>query len=481
MRNLEIPSQDIRVLDEADLVVVGAGPAGVAAAIAAGRAGISVVVIEKNGFCGGVAGMGLPIQGFDDWKEKPLVRGIAWEIYRRLCLVGGASEPLVPCGLHNPYAIIDPELFKLIIAQMLKESGVRLWNHVTFLQCRESTDQKHPGTENSDSRGKQITHVIVGGKEGLAAFRGRYFVDASGDGDVAASIGVPFTVGRQTDGLPQSATVNFILEGVDFARLGEAVRANKDNLFDTHPLINRENIINGKPHIMVGLRNLIALARRESPYEIPCDYASYITGLSLSSAVINMVHVHHASGHTIDGFSMAEQAGREQIIPLIRFFNEWVPGFRDARLKSVSACIGIRETRHIQGSYTLTGEDVTCGRFFPDTIALGGYPIDIHHPEKGDVELQKVPPYGIPYRSLVPTGVENLIVPGRALSADHVALASCRLMATCMAMGQAAGTATTLALRKGSRFDQVDITELRDTLVRDGAILEGKNKNKWIQ
>jgi hypothetical protein len=452
------PKNRLPIVDCADVVVIGGGPSGFAAAMAAARSGSSVVLIEKTGRCGGVATMGLPIQGFDYANGMPLVRGVAWELYRNLVAIGGALQPLVDCSLHNPYAIIDPEYCALEIQRMLHASGVRVWNHTHFVQAIIN-----------DSNG--IDHIVVSGKGGLAAIGGRFWIDATGDGDLMADIGIPFSIGRESDSLPQSATVNFSLANVDLERFGRSLGQDDGQLLDTHPQLDRNKIIAARPHIMVGLRNLIAQVEKETGAEQACSYVCYITGLSKDTVTINMTHVPYAMGHTLEGLSNAEQEGRRQVLPIYHFLTRWVPGFEHATISRIACHVGIRESRHIKGRYTLTGADIQQGRSFEDTIALGGYPIDIHNPEKGDVFLQKVPPYGIPFRCMQIIDRDDMLFTGRALSADHVALASCRLMAPCMAMGEACGVAAHLSLKEGGSPQPVEISVLLAELRMRNAVL----------
>ncbi len=454
-----IPNKQIPIIDSADVVVVGGGPSGTAAALAAAQSGSRVIIIEKTGFCGGTAAMGLPIQGFDYADGRPLVRGIAWKLYRRLADSGGALSSLLPCHLHNPYAIIDPDQCTIEIQRMLDESKVSVWLHTHFLHA-VFDERRH------------ISYVITGGKGGLSAISGKFWIDATGDGDLAVDMGIPFTVGRESDSIPQSATLNFSLSHVNLRQFGKAADGENRELFDTHPLLNRKAVTSAQPHIMVGMRNIIEKAQKESGIKLPASFVSYITGTASDTVTINMTHIPHAMGHTIEGLSKAEQDGRRQIEPIWRFFRQWVPGFEHAVISRIASHVGIRESRHITGIYTLTEKDVTSGTFFPDTIAVGGYPIDIHNPEKGDVYLQRVPPYGIPFRCMQIEGYGNLLVTGRALSAEHTALASCRLIATCMAMGEAAGTAAHLALENKLELTPIDTREVRKILLARGAVLE---------
>jgi len=204
---------------------------------------------------------------------------------------------------------------------------------------------------------------------------------------------------------------------------------------------------------------------------MPCPRVIFTPGLTDGSALVNMVHVHGVRCHDERDLTRAEMEGRRQVPVIVEFLRRYVPGFEAATLTTTSSFVGVRETRHVTGDYVLTGEDVLAGRRFPDTIATGGYPIDIHSPTGGEVRLVRVPAYGIPYRCLTPKGQDTLLVAGRSLSADHTALASARVMATCMAMGQAAGAAAALAARDGVSTRQIDVRRLREILRSQGAWL----------
>ncbi len=459
MKKIKYQPNNISVIDEADVVVIGGGPAGFGAALGAANSGSSVIIIEKAAACGGVAIMGLPIQGFDYADGRPLVRGVAWQLYQALVESGDALSPLIECPLHNPYAIVDPDACALQIMSMLDEAGVKVWNHVCFVDTVIGNDGS-------------IDYVVVAGKNGLHAIKGRFFIDATGDGDVAASAEVPFTVGREVDGIPQSATVNFTLCNIDLKRFSQAVAEDDGSLFDTHPLLNRFAITANKPYIMVGLRNLIKQAEEERGVLLPCKFASYITSVSPQCVTINMTHVPYAMGHTILGLSEAEQEGRRQIRPILEFLKHYAPGFEQARIARIAAHVGIRESRHIKGLYTLSESDIIEGKFHHDTIALGGYPIDIHSPVQGDVFLKRVPPYGIPFRCMQVELVPNLLVTGRALSAEHVALASCRLIAQCMAMGEGAGVGAHYAVASEVPSTLIDVRSVRKILKERKAIVD---------
>jgi hypothetical protein len=456
MEYIEEPPRRTPVVTKADVIVAGGGPAGLMAAIAAARLGAATLLVDANGHLGGVATMGLPFQGFFDRDGRQIVRGLAEEFVTRLRSAGGALPEFTQCSLHNPFLIIDPETVKIVAQEMAADSSVETLLHTWVAEAVADLSQ--------------VRALMVQNKSGREALVGKIYIDATGDGDVAASCGVPFSVGRTQDGLTQSATLNFRLDGVDTAKLCSRIVEDPE-LLDLHPMLSRKQFRGNGKHIMVGLRNLIDQARRDGIRDLPCEFVNYITLIQEGAVSINMVHVKRVKGHDARDLSRAEMEGRGQIPVIIEFLRKYVPGFEKARLTASAARIGIRETRHIQGAYTLTEDDVMAGCRPTDTVAVGGYIIDIHSPTAGDVELLKVPPYGIPYRCLLPTGIDNLLIAGRCISATHEALATARQMSTCMAMGQAAGTAAALAVQSRCLPRDLPVGDLQNVLRNQKAFL----------
>src|SRR5690606_36921650 len=226
--------------------------------------------------------------------------------------------------------------------------------------------------------------------------------------------------------------------------------------------------------IVVGLRSVMAKAR-EAGYNLPVERTILITGLREGEIWVNMSRINGVDGTNPESLTFGEMEGRRQIEEIQRYLKEFVPGFENARFTKMAPFLGIRETRRIVGKYVLTADDLLSCRRFDDAIAVASYPLDIHHPEGGDCTLTWCgDSYDIPYRSLVPAKVKNLLVAGRSISTTHEAMSAIRVMAPCMAMGEAAGRAAKIAVRKGIQPAEVDVKELRTELIAEGAYL-GEN------
>jgi hypothetical protein len=442
------------VTEKKDVIAVGGGLTGVVAAVAAARNGKSVLLIESKSCFGGVATMGLPIQGYIDCNHDRIVSGIAEEFRNRLIARGGALPEFIECDMHNPYLILDPESVKIVCQQMLEDAGVKVLLHTMVVDVDCSADKIHA--------------LMIEGKSGREAVLAKTFIDSTGDADIAARCNAPYVIGREVDGETQAATLNFRLDNIDLLAFKRAILENPDR-YDMADLLSRKQFRSSKKHIMVGLEKVIREARKEGFEDFPWGNLCYITTLDENSVYMNTVHVKGYLACDTRGLTNIELECRKQVDPVIRFLRSYAPGFENATLTSTAGWSGIRETRRIKGQYTMTVDDLRAGRRFEDTIALGGYPIDIHSPD--GLIFEKVPSYGIPYRAMLPQGVDNLIVAGRSISATHEAMGSIRNMAHCMAMGQASGVAASLATSDDSNFSKVDIVELQRMLREQGACL----------
>jgi hypothetical protein len=304
-------------------------------------------------------------------------------------------------------------------------------------------------------RDGRVAGVVTVGKGGFEMLPATVTVDCSADGDVAAAAGVGFAYGRDSDGLAQPMTVFFRVSGVD----DEAV----------------ERYVRGHPGDYRPFESIVSKARGEGRFPSPRRGVGMYRTLHPGVWRINTTRVLGRDGTDVGGLTAAELEGRDQVQALVAFFRESLPGFGRCELLDTASTVGVRETRRIDGEYRLELSDLQSGRHFDDTIALCAYPVDIHDPTGAgggvDESAGTANVYEIPYRSLVPRGVDGLLVAGRAISASHEALAAVRVMPPAFAMGEAAGTAASLAARAGVAPRAVNIGALRRALLDQGAYL----------
>lgn len=441
-----------------DVVVAGGGPAGAMAAIAAARRGARVALIERYGFLGGMAtsALVLPLQTFHASLEEQIVTGLPQELIDRVVAAGGSPGHVAdPLGFAATITPVDPELLKWAYQELCLEAGVQLFLHTIVV--------------GADVRNGRLEGVLAYGKDGFRWFRAPVFIDATGDGDVAIRAGCPFQEGRPGDRLTQPMTLMFRVAGVDVDALLAFMEAHPDDFYLGMPVDRmREH-----PVIAVsGFFREVAEARRRGELPVPRDRVLLFGMPRRGEVIVNMTRVTHVLGTRTDGLTHGEIEGRRQVIACLDFLRRRIPGFANAQLIQTGTQVGVRETRRIVGEAVLTGRDVVEGRTFPDSVARGAFPIDVHSPSNEALHYIKMAPgtsYDIPYRCLLPQGVDGLIVAGRCLSADHEALASARISATAMALGQAAGTAAVLAVERNCVPREVPIDILQAWLEQDGA------------
>ncbi len=432
------PARDIPVVDEADVLVIGGGPAGMIAAIAAARNGARTIVVERYGFLGGMAPNGLvgPILAIYHWYGAGrIVGGIPWEMLKRMEALGGAI-----LGKDGPHVSFDPEVLKYVADQMTLEAGaeMRLHSTATAVSCD----------------GDRMNGVILESKSGRQAVVAKVIVDATGDADIAAWGGNAFEKGHPETGAMQPMTLYFRLANVNTELMENP---NNPETFYT----------------MVETREL--LQKAVDAGELPLfggPWAPKSSTVRDGEAGVNMVRVWGDATDVLD-LTRVEVTARDHVQRFVKFLKAHVPGFKNCYLYDTAPQIGVRETRRICGDYQLTVDDIAQSRQFGDGIALGGHIVDIHSLD-GTTEQYgvRVEPYQIPYRSLLPTGMVNAIVTGRPISATHEAHASLRVMGTCMALGEAAGTAAALAARGSGLVRAVETSALVTQLKRQGAIVD---------
>ncbi len=432
---------------ETDVVVIGGGPAGIAAAIASGRQGARTVLIERYGFVGGMstAAMVYPWMTFHTDRGEQVIKGIAQEIVDRLQACGGSPGHLRDTvGFVHTLTPYHPEIYQVVATDMLREAGVKLLLH-SFV------DEVH----TAEGR---ITAVRITSKSGKLDVRAQQFVDTSGDADVAYLSGAEIVQGREGDRQSQPMTMKFRMRGVDLAKVKQYIQAHPEEFYEKTPVAELDRIP------LTGVSGFYSHWKR-SGVPINRDQVLFFTGPADDEVLINCTRVQGLDATDAEDLTLAEQEGRKQVLMMAEFLQRDVPGFERASVSAVAPQIGIRESRRIIGRYTLAKEDVTSGRKFDDRIARSGYPIDIHDPSGKGVAAAFISgdgAYDIPYRCLLSRNIANLLAAGRCISTSHEALATTRLTPSCMATGQAAGTAAALSV-----LHTVDPAELSVALLQE--------------
>lgn len=447
------PAREIPVRASVDVLVVGGGPSGVMAAYAAARkGGHKVMLLESRGFLGGNLTIGLPILAFLGPKGNQVIKGEAQKFIDRLRACGAASEHK-RCKNHMSLTIINSEEAKNVCADMMEEVGVEVLMYVFC--CGVLKD------------GDRVTGVVIESKCGREAILAKTVIDCTGDGDVAFRAGVECHKG-DADGGMQPPTLMYQMRGVKMQELRDAI-VNHPDIYDMD-VMPPEQFKSGY-FITVGLRRQIREAQ-EAGLDIPVSRTILITGLEPDEIWVNMTRVSGTDSTDPASYTRCEITAHRQMKDVTEYLRRFVPGFEDARVEKVAPFTGIRESRVIVGKYVLTAEDVLSMKHFDDAVVVAGYPVDIHHSKGGDCTmLFTADAYDIPYRVLVPEKVEGLLVAGRCSSMNHEAMAGTRVMSTCMALGEAAGTAARVALEAGVLPSAVDVAAVRAELLENGAYL----------
>lgn len=451
-------SKQIDRIIKTDVLVIGGGSAGFGAAVAAARNGADTLLIEKNEMLGGMATAGLVgpfMTCYDDDAKEQIVKGIFDELCIRTEMRGGAIHPSKIEGMttYSSYYVkshrhVTPflsEILAIVMEEMVIESGAKLLYNVQM--CDVLTDDG------------QITGVLVSMKEGLTLIEAKTYIDCTGDADAAFYAGAECIMGNEDDGVMQPVTLFFEVGNIDRKKFVGTLEAKKEA---GELGIPGENCWSW----------YIKEARKNGDWTIERNEVGNYEQPIEGRFKINTTRIAHIDATNTEDITKAVMEGRKQVQEVLHFLQKYVPGCENIQLLQVASTLGVRETRHIQGRYKLTAQDILDRKHFDDAICTFAYAIDIHNSEGGGATFKTVNGYyTIPFRCLVPANLKNVLVAGRCISGTSEAAASYRVIPCCIATGQAAGTAAALALQEGQNPGDVDPAALHRTLVEQGAVI----------
>lgn len=433
-----------------DVLVVGGGCAGVAAGVCAARHGADTIIAEQNGYLGGTATAGMVgpfMTSYDAKGETQLIRGFFDEFVRRMEKISGAVHPsraeydsaytAYRTAGHRNLTAFNGEAYKRIAEDMCAESGVRLMYHLFLI--------------GADSDGGRVTTAYFATKSGIYKISAKMFIDCSGDADLAYYSGAQ-TIYGDGNGEVQAASLFFSVTGVDKEKMDKHMRSSSsmEEKFYMNEILEEREKGNFPPY-----RAKIML----------------FEGIG-DEWLVNMTQLDDVNAVVPEEATAAEIEGRRQIDYVVSFLKKYAAGCENIRLARSAASLGVRESRRIEGEYTVTKEDAVESVKFEDSVFCCSNSMDIH--KKGRVEYvvrKSDEPYFIPYRSLVAKGFENLLAAGRCISADREVMGAIRVMPPCFAMGQAAGTAAAMCAADGIGAGEIDTARLVDELKNDGVYL----------
>lgn len=417
----------IPCLYDVDVLVCGGGPAGIGAAIRAARLGVSVMIIEFQGCLGGIATAGM----MSHWGGRSSSK-VMTEIWDRAYELGKEIgwEKDSCCGKDTIYH----EVQKIVIEEMVKREGIKVLYYTQACSAVMENDK--------------IVGVIIQNKSGRGYIRAKRVVDATGDGDIAASAGVPFFKGRESDGRMQPCTIMFNVGGVDTDRA----------LF---PPSFETTIETPKGEIQ-------ALAKELLPF--PAGHVLLYRQPMPGTVCCNMTNAIEIDGTDGESITKGTMICRSQIAPIVKFLREYIPGYENCWLMNSASLIGIRETRHFEGLASLTKDDILEARVHDDWIVRRAwFNFDVHNLTGSSLDktgaqkhFKQNNDYTIPFGCILPKKVEGLLLSGRNISGSHMAHSNFRIMSVCIAIGEAAGAAAALSVKQNIKLRDVSVKEIQE-------------------
>lgn len=449
------------VIKEYDVVVVGGGISGAMATVAAAKNGGKALVIDKNGFLGGMltaSGVG-PMMTFHAG-ETQVIQGITGELIQRLVARGKSPGHIFDTtGFTYTVTPFDLEAMKIELEDMVLENGGEILYHTMLADVK---------VEN-----QKIKEITICNKAGLSKVMAKVFVDATGDADLSMMAGVDFTKGRPSDGVSQPMTMKLRMNNVNMEKVRAFIKANPDEF----PRLKGDtSIIDNSDRLSIGgFVKMLKKAQDKGDISFKREDVLFFETNNYGEVIVNTSRLLGYDSTNPSSLSKAEIEGRKQARELENFLKANIPGFENAQMEFTGPSIGVRGSRQIKGVYTLTGEDLITCRKFEDGIAHSGYPIDIHNPDGEGTKAKKLKwgeYYSISYRSLINDKISNMVTVGRCISADFEAQAAIRLTPTVGAIGHAGGVAASIMAKDGLESNEVDIKELRRVLLEQKAFLD---------
>lgn len=423
--------KNIEVFGEYDVVVLGGGPSGVCAAVSAARQGAKVLLVESMPALGGMATSGLVgpfMTCYDREGEERIVGGLFTEIVDRLNKYSAvippeeAESPSIYTSFieryHRHVTPFHSFYLEIVLDELVRQAGVEVLCYTKFADCIVQDNA--------------IKYVLLTAEQGLLCVSAKIFIDCTGNASVAEKAGVPTYKGDEECGIPQPGTLMFEVIGADDEKYAAFA------------------------------------SRPERPIKV---YKTPANG----RYKVNHYHVYNVDAADSKSLTDAHSMARHQVTEAYAVLHEKTPGFENSEISAVAPVLGIRESRHIEGEYKITVQDVSNGTKFDDRIAVYGFGMDVHNrnkAESGNFKIEVAEKYYIPYRSLLPKNCYNLLVAGKTLSCESQAVGGMRCMPAAMAMGQAAGTAASLAVNCSVSLRDVDIECLQNELKKQGAIID---------